>query len=147
MTGEQAHRHLADLIALHQDCVATGRDAVDVVAAQVVIRWPPREVAVMLAVTVAWLAPPSVDTVTLPPAASVLMHLVDLYSAAVYEGGGPACGPWPDDPDGGEIRIIMALRSMLDAIADADRMNPSTRSVVSTVGLRRIVNVHLTEGM
>jgi len=38
----------------------------------------------------------------------------------VYEIGPYPDGPWPDDPDGGELRIVMALKRVLAETDHAD---------------------------
>lgn len=43
--------------------------------------------------------------------------------------GDPSQGPWPDDPDGGELRITTALINVLVECARSDRMG---RPVIGT---------------
>lgn len=47
------------------------------------------------------------------PNAPSLLRTLRSYAAHQYEGGGNLSGPWPNDPDGGEMRIILALDMVL----------------------------------
>lgn len=55
------------------------------------------------------------------PTAADLVRVVDRYSAAMYEATDPALGPWPDDPDGGGMRVILALRAALVVCGQAEQ--------------------------
>lgn len=47
------------------------------------------------------------------PSALTLLATLRSYAAHQYEGGGACNGPWPDDPDGGQMRLIAALDAVL----------------------------------
>lgn len=50
--------------------------------------------------------------------------LIEMIDRGINESwfGDPAQGPWPDDPDGGELRISKALINVLVECARSERM-------------------------
>ena len=52
---------------------------------------------------------------------------------AVYEIGPYPDGPWPDDPDGGELRIVMALQRVL-AETDHEDVRAIVRPIFEAPG-------------
>jgi hypothetical protein len=58
----------------------------------------------------------------------------------VFETGDPSHGPWPEDPDGGELRLIGALRQLVAAAMEAEQH----RSIhLSTISIRALLSREL----
>jgi hypothetical protein len=53
---------------------------------------------------------------------------------AFYETGDPTLSPWPDDPDGGQLRLVGALRDL--AVLAATR---GPDAALSTESIRRML--------
>lgn len=65
-------------------------------------------------------------------------ELIKLIDKGINEAwfGDPSRGPWPDDPDGGELRISTALINILVECARSERMGQpviGTHFIVKTI--------------
>lgn len=77
--------------------------------------------------------------------------LIAIIDNAINESwfGDPALGPWPDDPDGGEMRIVTALINILAECARSERLGqytigtPFIRTLVERVFIENEGRIHL----
>ncbi|HEX5119807.1 MAG TPA: hypothetical protein VFW65_31870 [Pseudonocardiaceae bacterium] len=66
-----------------------------------------------------------------------LSEMMRRYSVAMYEATDARMGPWPTDPDGGEMRIINALESTLRLAGEAvatGRAHVSVSALLTEIG-------------
>lgn len=70
------------------------------------------------------------------PDALELLSIVRRYTAASYEATDLATGPWPNDPDGGEMRIVTALEAILSQCAQPENVCLLTADIEKLVADR-----------
>jgi hypothetical protein len=71
-------------------------------------------------------------------------ELIEMIDRGITEAwfGDPALGPWPNDPDGGELRISTALINVLVECARSERMG---QPVIGTHFITKVIERVLIE--
>lgn len=71
-------------------------------------------------------------------------ELIEMIDQGINEAwfGDPSLGPWPDDPDGGELRIATALINVLVECARSDRMG---QPVIGTHFITKVIERALVD--
>ncbi len=66
-------------------------------------------------------------------------ELINLIDRGITESwfGDPAQGPWPNDPDGGELRIANAL---INVLVECEKSDSQEKSMLSTSFIRKTID-------